>query len=332
VYVAGVLQIALAFFGVAAPPDSAPHAPVQGTETGAAEVQPAEDAERARPEEDPTSDAAPGSAPGPVPVDGAKISHDLEPAPNAGGATDGSGVGSNAVSTPNEASQAGAQDDPGGFENLLAGDEEAASRPVRSARAPQDGVDRDEVLRRAYRKIYRPPNNPVRGMFTARLAGGFMGGNRVTGSGGRYGGLAVEGGVTWNHFGLYFGGLAASASVVFDNHDGRALAALGGAAGINLGRLAHVRRALVNFSAGYRATAMPLGPVFAGDPAPTTALLVPHGPELRLDTGFLLHDPRARRLRHSVGISIGHQVIVSTVGGNEPVFHASTLGMFYAFG
>lgn len=298
------------------------HAPASdaNTDDGAEAVDTA-----AGPDEDAKADpvdATATSAPAmDSPAGEAPTSGPVEPAPVVPEAPPGGG------GTPN------ADGDP--FAGLLEGGEDddpgrAPARPHADGSDPADrGIGRDEALRRYYKALYRPDNNPARPYFGV-LGGGAMLGSSRSPVDARLGALDVEAGASWNFIGFAVGAGIAGGSVQVDERgDASAPFGVGGQANLSLGRLAYFGRGVLDLHVGYRATYYK---VRAPASLELPSYMLPHGPELRLDAGFLVNRVREPRFFHRVGVSLAMQVIVGSAGVDLPVMAAPRFGLFYAFG
>ena len=93
---------------------------------------------------------------------------------------------------------------------------------------------------------------------------------------------------------------------------------------------AYVSRGLLDLRVGYRATWWKVRRT-DDNPDPVKDLIM-HGPDLRLDAGFMVSRVRDPKFFHRLGISIGMQIIVGVVGFDAPVMASPRFGLAYAFG
>ncbi len=214
-----------------------------------------------------------------------------------------------------------------------------ASMPSPAASEDED-LTPNEAITRTYAPKFRPKTNPGRLNVAARLMFANAGANGA--GGGRLGGLSVDVGQSWNRFGYAvtataFGGRYALA----ETGTAEINALLGAGPTIGLGRMALLGRGFLDLRLGYdvfygvvnqRDTSTVVRPQNSSDVSlsPTRNLL-PHGPRVRLDLGFVgLND--SRRYFHGIGVSMGYQALVGSFRGAMPVTHMLTLGLSYWLG
>jgi hypothetical protein len=213
-------------------------------------------------------------------------------------------------------------------------DEVELTRPPPTT-GPDDGIGRDEKLRRYYAALYRPAHNP--GRFNLGAAALFAAaGAREQRLGGRMGGLAVDAGQSFNSVGW---ALTASA-FVGQTHFGAGQvyefdAMVGIGPTLGLGRLSLIRNGFLDARIGYDFFYAPTRISSIGHTQGVSSrpdALAPHGPRLRINTGLLLHRPGSARFRHGLGVSFGYQALVGGLTGSFPFSNVLFVGVSYYLG
>lgn len=223
------------------------------------------------------------------------------------------------------------------FEGMLEGQDSDEPRrtaaPRRTSGDPREqGIGREEALRRYYAALYRPASNPARPYFGVLAGGALIGGND-TEINGRLGTLDVEGGASWNQVSFAVGaGLWGGGLQLENENDVTAPVGVSAQANLGLGRLAYVRRGVLDLRLGYRLTYMPVRGQNAERPDLDVSAFMPHGPELRLDAGFMVSRVREPRFFHRLGVSLAVHLIVGSGPVSAPLMTSPRLGIVYAFG
>ena len=317
----------VALFGLISPgasPAPAPEPALAESRTDVAEQEPAAAPSEAAPEDD-----APGDPVVPAPADPDPNATTPDPgdSPDPSDSTDSPGG-------DKDPAESGDLDDP--FAGMLEGEGDDPGRsPARrtgAASPAETGVDRAEALRRYYRALYRPASNPARPYFGVHGGGGLLGSSKSE-LNGRFGFFDAEAGVSWNRFGLAAGGGIAGGDILLDG-DGDAIAPFGvtGQLNLGLGRLAYLTRGVLDLRVGYRLNWFKVRANEDAAPDLQVGSMVLHGPDLRVDMGFMVSRVREPRFFHRVGVSIGGHLVVHTIGVSQPVFFSPRFGLFYAFG
>ncbi|HET6584880.1 MAG TPA: hypothetical protein VFG69_15585 [Nannocystaceae bacterium] len=223
----------------------------------------------------------------------------------------------------------------------------AATTPAATTKVatPQPADDDDELspseaITAAYAPHFRPADNPGRFNLAARLLFANAGGKKLVG--GRLGGLAVDLGQSWNHFGYALTGTVWGGRLELQPDTGKEINALIGVGPtVGLGRLAMLGRGYLDLRLGYdvyygvvnRRSGETI--VKGNDPGDVTLTkaknLIPHGPRVRLDLGLLSLDT-SRKFFHGFGLSMGYQALVGSMNGGMPPAHMLTLGLSYWMG
>ncbi len=225
--------------------------------------------------------------------------------------------------------------------DLLSADaEEPAETPTPTARTVvHDPGAYDAALARAYADDYRPADNPGRLHVGARALFANAGGDREVG--GRMGGLQVDVGQAWNHFGYALTASAWGGRVVMADRVGEMNALFGAGPTITLGRGALQQRGMIDLRLGYD---FMYGVVNQRSDAPTIIRpqddsafsleqaenLLPHGPRAMLQLGLL--SPKRRNYHHGMGIVFGYQGLVGSLRGELPFTHMLVTGLQWWMG
>jgi hypothetical protein len=171
----------------------------------------------------------------------------------------------------------------------------------------------------------------LRPIFGTRVGLAVLGSNAAS-LNGRVGTVEVEGGAGWNKFSFGLGGGVWFGTVNVDSlGETKALFGATGALSLGLGRLGYTKRAILDPRLAYRATWMPLSKATADSPEPEAPAMIPHGPEFRLDAGFMASRTRQPRFFHAFGAVISVQVVVHTVGLDMPAYAVPRIGLVYSF-
>jgi len=332
---------------VAAPADSPTDiaAPTPGETPSTPSAEPSAPAEAApgSPATEPGAVPTPPTAEGP-PKDVAAVpeappaAEDESPAPAAeekpreGTATSTAGEAESPTPGPEKSDEI----DP----DLLAGDaEEPVATPTPTTRTVvHDPGAYDAALARAYSDEYRPADNPGRLHIGARALFANAGGDKEVG--GRMGGMQVDVGQAWNHFGYAFTASAWGGRVLMADRVGEMNALFGAGPTITLGRGALQQRGMIDLRLGYdfmygvvnqRSEGATI--VAQDDSAFTleqTENLLPHGPRAMLQLGLL--SPKRRNYHHAMGVVFGYQGLVGSLRGDLPFTHMLVTGLQWWMG
>lgn len=210
--------------------------------------------------------------------------------------------------------------------------------------APSPAADEEltpnEAITKAYAPKFRPNANPGK----LNVAGHLMFANAGAkhASGGRFGGLAVDVGQSWNRFGYAITATAYGGRFALQETGTREInALLGVGPTVGLGRMALLGRGFLDLRVGYDfyygvVNERDGGTVVRPQSNDAVAIspaknLLPHGPRVRLDLGLVALDD-SRRYFHGIGVSMGYQALVDSFRGDIPVIHMLTLGLSYWMG
>lgn len=210
--------------------------------------------------------------------------------------------------------------------------------------APSPAADEEltpnEAITKAYSPKFRPNANPGKLNVAGRLM--FANAGAKHAGGGRFGGIAVDVGQSWNRFGYAITATAYGGRFALQETGTREInALLGVGPTVGLGRMALLGRGFLDLRVGYD---FYYGVVNERDgdtvvrPQSNDAVaispaknLLPHGPRVRLDLGLVALDD-SRRYWHGIGVSMGYQALVDSFRGEMPVTHMLTLGLSYWMG
>ena len=210
--------------------------------------------------------------------------------------------------------------------------------------APSPAADEEltpnEAITKAYSPKFRPNANPGKLNVAGRLM--FANAGAKDAGGGRFGGIAVDVGQSWNRFGYAITATAYGGRFALQETGTREInALLGVGPTVGLGRMALLGRGFLDLRVGYD---FYYGVVNERDgdtvvrPQSNDAVaispaknLLPHGPRVRLDLGLVALDD-SRRYFHGLGVSMGYQALVDSFRGDMPVTHMLTLGLSYWMG
>ncbi|MGH1348511.1 MAG: hypothetical protein ACRBN8_43595 [Nannocystales bacterium] len=225
--------------------------------------------------------------------------------------------------------------------DLLSGDtEEPAPPPAPTARTVvHDPGAYDAALAKAYADEYRPADNPGRLHVGARALFANAGGDSEIG--GRMGGMQVDVGQAWNHFGYAATASAWGGRVLLGDRVAEMNALFGIGPTITLGRSALQQRGMIDLRLGYdfmygvvnqrSQQATIVAPqddsAFALE---QTENLLPHGPRAMLQLGLL--SPKRRNYHHGMGIVFGYQGLVGSLRGDLPFTHMLVTGLQWWMG
>lgn len=227
-----------------------------------------------------------------------------------------------------------------------AGEQASTPRPRKrptKAKSGDAGIDRDELLRRYYRQVYRPKHDPLRFATRVRVEFGGVGRTPQT-QGGRVLGISADAGLQWNFVGAHleavalFGDLwvvAAPTSKTTgqlaqsDHPNLRSRSLLGGGPRIGIGRLGHTSKGYLDPRIGYSVLHTRTAEAIEKSKPASRDVLI-HGPDIRIDMGFFFHDTIDKARRHALGMSIGWHYLIGTKANPVPNAHLVTLGLTYS--
>ncbi len=210
--------------------------------------------------------------------------------------------------------------------------------------APSPAADEEltpnEAITKAYSPKFRPNANPGKLNIAGRLM--FANAGAKHAGGGRFGGIAVDIGQSWNRFGYAITATAYGGRFALQETGTREInALLGVGPTVGLGRMALLGRGFLDLRVGYDfyygvVNERDAGTVVRPQNNDSVALsptknLLPHGPRVRLDLGLVALDD-SRRYWHGIGVSMGYQALVDSFRGDMPVTHMLTLGLSYWMG
>lgn len=112
----------------------------------------------------------------------------------------------------------------------------------------------------------------------------------------------------------------------------RFAALLGAGPTITLGRLALVRRGLMDLRLGYDFLWAPTRRYAEDGTLIETPNLTPHGPRVHINMGLVTRPGKQRRFFRAIGLSVSYQALVGTFTGELPVSHILGFGLFYWLG
>lgn len=304
------------------PAETTPEPPV--TDAAAKPVPPADEtvpeAPAAVPEAPPTAEAESTAPP-------------AEEILREGTATDPQTEAEGPTSGPEKSGEIGA--------DLLFGDAEepvATPNPTTRTVVHDPGAD-GAALARAYDEQYRPADNPGRLHVGARALFANAGGDNEVG--GRMGGMQVDVGQAWNHFGYAVTGSAWGGRVLMADRVGEMNALFGIGPTITLGRGALQQRGMIDLRLGYD---FMYGVVNQRSESPSIVApqddsaftleqaenLLPHGPRAMLQLGLL--SPKRRNFNHGMGVVFGYQGLVGSLRGDLPFTHMLVTGLQWWMG
>jgi hypothetical protein len=218
-----------------------------------------------------------------------------------------------------------------------------ASLPRPSQPASGDG---DDAKRRYYDRLFRPPHNPGRIGFGGQADIAFVGPNDPD-QGGRMIHLELDFVHRWNRIGYginaqsFFGDIPLSSETVQkgvpNSMTGELLppttvfnrtnVIVGGGARVNLGRLSMIGIGYLDPQIGY---AVHYAPVHApADSGAKIDAVAPHGPEFRLDAGFVTHAENGEKWWRSFGVGFGYQAWIASFVNKLPTTHVVFIGIRY---
>lgn len=304
------------------PAEAAPEAPAADPEASAAPI--------------PTEEAPEGATAvpeAPPPAAEESTAPPAEETPREGTATDMQGEAESPTPGPEKSSGI----DP----DLLSGDAvEPVSTPAPTTRTVvHDPGAYDAALAKAYADDYRPADNPGRLHVGARALFANAGGDNEVG--GRMGGMQVDVGQAWNHFGYALTASAWGGRVLMADRVGEMNALFGAGPTITLGRSALQQRGMIDLRLGYdfmygvvnqRSDG---GTIIATQDDSAFALeqtenLIPHGPRAMLQLGLL--SPKRRNYHHGMGVVFGYQGLVGSLRGDLPFTHMLVTGLQWWMG
>lgn len=206
--------------------------------------------------------------------------------------------------------------------------------------AADEELSPNEAITKAYAPKFRPNANPGKLNVAGRLM--FANAGAKDAGGGRFGGIAVDVGQSWNRFGYAITATAYGGRFALQETGTREInALLGVGPTLGLGRMALLGRGFLDLRVGYDfyygvVNERDAGTVVRPQSSDAVALsptknLLPHGPRVRLDLGLIALDD-ARRYWHGIGVSMGYQALVDSFRGDMPVTHMLTLGLSYWMG
>jgi hypothetical protein len=218
----------------------------------------------------------------------------------------------------------------------------AATPSVVSAPSPaaDEELTPNEAITKAYAPKFRPNANPGKLNVAGHLM--FANAGAKNAGGGRFGGLAVDVGQSWNRFGYAITATAYGGRFSLQETGTREInALLGVGPTVGLGRMALLGRGFLDLRVGYDfyygvVNERDGGTVVRPQSNDAVAIspaknLLPHGPRVRLDLGLVALDD-SRRYFHGIGVSMGYQALVDSFRGDMPVIHMLTLGLSYWMG
>ncbi|MBV1861137.1 MAG: hypothetical protein KUG77_22155, partial [Nannocystaceae bacterium] len=225
--------------------------------------------------------------------------------------------------------------------DLLSGEDEADSaQPNSTARTVvHDPGAYDAALAQAYADEYRPADNPARLHVGARALFANAGGDNEIG--GRMGGMQVDVGQAWNHFGYALTGSAWGGRVLMADRVGEMNALFGIGPTITLGRGALQQRGMIDLRLGYdfmygvvnqrsEDTTIVTSQNDSAFALEQTENLLPHGPRAMLQLGLL--SPKRRNYHHGMGVVFGYQGLVGSLRGDLPFTHMLVTGLQWWMG
>lgn len=231
-------------------------------------------------------------------------------------------------------------------EDMLDAAPPTAATPAKPAAAPTPAAvpttpatDEEEMesaaeIRSAAR--FHPTHDPGRFNLVAR--GLFANAGSGSLPGGRFGGVSVDLGQSWNRFGYAATVSAWGGRFGLSQSGTRQVNALVGIGPtVGLGRIAIIGHGFLDLRVGYdffygamnrrSDTRVSANSV---DVSPSKSV-IPHGPRVRLDLGLMSHDA-SRRFFHGCGFSMGYQALVGSLKGPMPTTHMLTIGLVYWMG
>ncbi len=277
------------------------------------------------------SPAAVPEAPPPAETEGAAAA--AEETPREGTATDMQGEADSPTPGPEKSDEISP--------DLLSGgtEEPAATAPPTTRMVVHDPGAYDAALAQAYSDEYRPTHNPGRLHVGARALFANAGGDNEVG--GRMGGMQVDVGQAWNHFGYALTASAWGGRVLMADRVGEMNALFGAGPTITLGRSALQQRGMIDLRLGYDFMYGVVNQRSDGDTLVAsqndstfaieqTENLLPHGPRAMLQLGLL--SPKRRNYHHGMGVVFGYQGLVGSLRGDLPFTHMLVTGLQWWMG
>ncbi len=201
--------------------------------------------------------------------------------------------------------------------------------------ADEEEMELEAELRSADR--FHPTTNPGRLSLVAR--GMFANAGSGSLPGGRFGGVSIDLGQSWNRFGYAVTASALGGRFGLSQSGTREINGLIGVGPtVGLGRLAIIGNGFLDLRVGYdifygvmnrRDTSTNVS-TNSFDLSPSKSV-IPHGPRVRVDLGLMSQDASRRRF-HGCGLSMGYQALVGSARGPMPTTHMLTFGIVYWMG